>query len=311
LINAKKKKIGAGYLSNEGALYLIASDLGILLAGLVEVKKNPMGEIQITQVTKDDLEKRFNALNSDKRRSTILSNLIGPFLMIALSGAVFVAANFDTPDLSFYLGSSILVGFSIGIIIVIKLPSRKLEKKEMIFFEFYKAYKKISEYKYRDANINTKKYLNAIKEMSYFIGRWTRTDAPTAISELPDSIGDNLSEKAEALFKENNSENIQSFIDIIEKFTMFCYDKEPSAELLRAFNEQLIEIDIKESKKTDLEKPSNLLLKLIWIPPILGIILFVVFNSIDSEQIHASLGYSLSISVIVLVAIVTLVKRGK
>lgn len=176
---------------------------------------------------------------------------------------------------------------------------------------FLNAYQKLNEYQYRDSNHNIKKFQTAITNLAYSISHWTRSSAPTSISELPDSIGDNLENLADNLFEENNSDKIKNFVSLIEKMTMYCYSNEPTAKLLRAFNEEILEIKIDKIQKIEKKKSSNQMLKLIWIPPVLGIVLFALFNHVDSTQVHASLGYSLSISVILLVVVLTLVRRNK
>ena len=89
LIALKKEKIGAGYLTNQGALFLIASDLGILLTKEVE-KKNPMEEIKVVKISQEDLDKKSKALKSDKRRRKIKYNMMSPLLLLGIFGGVFV-----------------------------------------------------------------------------------------------------------------------------------------------------------------------------------------------------------------------------
>lgn len=310
LVALKRKKIGAGYLTNQGALFLIASDLGISLTKEA-VKKDPMEEIKVEKISKEDLDNKSKALRSDKRRRSIKFNMMTPLVLLGIFGVVIVFTNLEnTNESSFIFGLIPLLGAIIGTIILIRLPTRFLEKKEIIFLEFFQTYQKISEYKYRDSNVNTGKYENAVDDLAYFIEDWTRSGSPTAISELPDSIRSNLRKKIIPMIKSNDSKKIEQFTNQLEKVVFFSYNEEPTAQLLRAFNEVISEVEIKDTEKAKEEKsPRNLFLKLVWLSPISGIILYFILNYVDPELIHASLGYSVTTAVAVLIIIVTLVKR--
>lgn len=309
LVALKRDRIGAGYLTNQGALFLIASDLGISLTKEA-AKKDPMEEIKVEKISQEDLDNKSKALRSDKRRRGIKFNIMMPLVMLGIFGVVFVFTNLEnTNESSFIAGLIALVGAIIGTIILIRLPTRFLEKKEIIFLEFFQTYQKISEYKYRDSNVDTKKYENAVDDLAYFIGRWNRSGSPTAISELPDSIRSNLRKKIIPMIESNDSKKIEQFTNQLEKIVFFTYNEEPTAQLLRAFDEVISEVEIKDTEKAKEKPPTNLFLKLVWLSPISGIIFYFILNYVDPEQLHASLGYSVTTAVAVLIAIIALVKR--
>ena len=311
LIKQMKKKIGAGYLTDQGALFLIASDLGISLTESKKTKRNSLQNIEIKEITKDDLNKKAKAFNSDRLKDERINKIGSIFLIGGIFALLAVLANYETPnDPKFVWGSIVLVIGIIGFIISLKISTRPLEKKEIIFLKFYNTFQKINEYKYRDSKQDTKKYRTNIIELASFIGGWTRNSAPTDLSELPYSISSNLKKNIVSIIKENNSKEIEILIKLLEKMMMFTYDQEPTAQLLRAFNEDISEFEYLEDKKIKEEKTTNnLLLKLIWIPPLAGIIFYFILLEANPTDIQSALGYSVPLSVVILIALVTLVRR--
>ncbi|MEK6971563.1 MAG: hypothetical protein AABW60_02285, partial [Thermoproteota archaeon] len=119
----------------------------------------------------------------------------------------------------------------------------------------------------------------------------------------------NLRDKVFPLFEENSVKQIEDFIKLLEKMVMFTYTREPIAQLLRGFNEEISEYEITETKKIKEKKPINILLKLGWISPVGGFILFYVLTQVDPNLVHASLGYSATFAVAIFAILVALMRR--
>lgn len=309
IVEQKKEAIGAGYLTNQGALFLIASDLGISLTDDSEDKR-PMEDIYIEPVAFNDLQTKAKTLRSDRIKQKVVSNLLSPSMILGLLGFAGVIGYFqNTGNMPLEIAVGSLIAAVVSGIIWAKYPIRYLVKNEKTFLEFFTAYEKIREFTHRDSNINTGKYQQAVKDLAYYVNSWTRNYTPNDISELPESISSSLKNKIVPIYQENDSIQIEYFTKILEKIVTICHGTELSASILRSFGNDLLLFKVKETKKIEKERQTNLVYKLLWIPPLTGIILFYIFNEVDSTQVHASLGYSITIAVAVLIVIVTIVKR--
>lgn len=310
MVESKKKRIGEGYLTNGGALFLIASDFGVTLAEELEIEKiSPIDTITIPNISKNDLQDKFKLLKSDKTKKEISNTLI-PYTFIGLIGGIILTITgiFGIEGFEgsiFTTGIVIEIASVIGIIISKKFSRKNLNSKESIFLEFYEVYQKTQEYGIREFKQDMTKYTNVIYDLQSFIHSWTRTISPSTISELPDNISSNLKNKVIPQFKENNIDNIKHFKNIIEKITMFCHDQEPTAELLRVFNDEISSYKVVEKIKEQ-KSPQDKLNKLITIAPISGIILFITLHIADASQIHASIGYSVTLSALILIGVLTI-----
>lgn len=139
----KKEKIGAGYLTTSGALFLIADDFNVDLDTVPQKPKHPIMEFDIEVISNDDLIKKNRALSSDENTKTLHSLLTTPLLIIGLFGASLIYSNYDDlPNLYFYLGIVLIVGATIGLIFRLKIPGRNLKRKEAIFHDFFKCLSK-------------------------------------------------------------------------------------------------------------------------------------------------------------------------
>lgn len=310
MIDGKIKRIGSGYLTKNGALLLIAADFGIILSEELEIKKiSPMNVLAIPNILEKDLQKKFDVLKSDKRKKEISEALLGYGVIGIIGGILIPITTFISLNVfslaSFILSITILIFSAIGIVMSKKFSRKNLNSKERIFLEFYKVRQKMQEYGIREYKQDMSKYVSVVYDLAYFIQRWTRSFSPSIISELPDTISSNLKNMVVPQFKENNANNIKHFKTILEKVTMFCYDQEPTAELLRAFNDEISSYEIKENVK-EINSLRNKLGKLILIAPISGIILFLILHNADPLELHASIGYSVTLSALILIGVLTI-----
>jgi len=310
LIKIKKSKIGAGYLTDQGALFLIASDLGISLAEAYQQRVSPMDKIKVNEVSPEDLKNKIKNLRDEKRRKWLRNNLTFPISFVVLYGAGGIANLYNQPNNPLLIIPIIaLIASIVSIIYLIKMSTRYLEKNEILLLEFFTAHKKISQYKYKKAKSDLKKYQEAIGDLAYFIGSWTRKGAPTAISELPNSLSSNLRTMIIPIFQQSDTKQINQFIKLLEKIINLSFDQELTAEVLRALNEEIAGYKIQT--KTVEEKIPNMFKRLIWIPLVAGIVFFYVLYKADPSQLQSALGWSVTTAVAILIAIVTLARRIK
>ena len=220
-----------------------------------------------------------------------------------------ITSSYKNEDLTiFWLYVGCIIISAILSIKVYFKRTKDISVKERIFIRFFKTYNILNVYQYRETIQDTKKYQNAIRNLALFINRWTRNTSPLAIAGLSDSIYKNLINRIIPIYKNNKSDDIQRFLELLEKMVLVTYKDEPTRQALTYFNKKISEYkeEITKEKEERPPSPKQILLKYVWISPLAGIIIFFVFNQIDSSRLYDSLGYAITVSVVLLVAVVTI-----
>lgn len=326
MIEEKKKKIGSGYLTDQGALFLIASDLGVSLNTPLPTKKETylpekekeketQSDKQSSQsVTDTDLDNKYKTLSSDKMKYDLTHNSVQYLLILAVYAILGIILYVDKPYSILFLLS--LIGLVIIVILltyIIKKPARRLEKKEIIFLKFCKTYQTVKKYQYRDNDRDTKKYNGSIVGLAYFVGSWARRDTPSEISSLPESISKNLRDKPIRLFKENSKDGISMFTKYLGEMVFFTYKNEPTLDILKEFNKKLLSLPepkqpLMVQKKVKISSKYSFL-KFIWISPLAGVIIYIVFVEIWPTKQFESAQAALAGALAIMLAIVQLARK--
>lgn len=315
-IKDKKNRIGAGYLTNEGALYLIASDLGISLSGIETEKSEKKSETKTLEkteesqeITNSDLENKYKTLSSARNRGEWIRELIPLPFLISIASLIYIVTNLDnTTSIIFVIAIiSLIVSGSFLAWFFIKKPVPLLSKKEEIFIDFYKIFKSIHAYQYEPANTNLKKYQNKIGELADIIEEWTE-DAPQDFAKLPNKVAKNLRKKIIPLFLNNNSDKIKRFIKTLEKLVFFLYNNEITTQSLSEFNDQSEKFPEGKIKKVIQKKShsSKLIAGLIAVALVFGGIFYGILISMQMENSQA-----LAYSVIGTIAVVALLINAR
>lgn len=317
LVHTKRQLVGEVYLSDQDSLFLVLDDLGIKLkAPTSPPKKEPFQNIKIEKISDEDLGNKNEIIEKNKNFNMYVRNFIGYFpLVIMIAVFVFLTSFFPDPINSSLISNlfiAAVIGTGIALISAFKIKKRKLPNNEIIFHKFYKVYRAVSKLKYDVSNPNTAQSIPVLKSLIFFISMWTRSSTPNTISELPKSIELHLKQNIIPIFKENDRKKIQEFMVVIRTMTWFCYNYEPTAQILRSFNEALINIHIdKKENNVEVKNWNYLLYFWLIIPVLVGITLYFLFDMVDSTQPLLVLGFSLSISVGLFIGIMSWINKTK
>lgn len=315
-IKEKKDRIGGGHLTDQGALYLIASDLEISLSevqGETQTTSYEFDKLSIEEISKDDLETKFKTLKSTRTKKEILNGFLSITMMGSIFAVLLAAIKFDNLDSTFWaavVGSILCVGYVLYY--VGKKPVPRLNKQEKYYLRFYDTYNTLKKYRYRPDDQNLDKYTNKIDNLAYDIKEWTE-GAPTEIASIPTTLSDNLRNKIIPIFKNNQKEEILSFVNDFEKIISFIYSKEPTEKLLKTFNDKLNSITPPEPKEVTKIKTSERK-KLVgygFFSPVAGLIVGLIMHTIDPTRVYDSWGYGLIAGIMVFIGIATVIKIKK
>lgn len=315
LINEKKEKVGAGYLTDQGALFLLASDLGINLSHeITKPRTIEFDELEIKTVPKESLENKFQSIKTEKRKRGILSGLSPVSMMILMFGTLIILTNANELNNYFWI-SVIAVGISGSYLLylVIKKPIPKLTKQENMYFEIFEFYQKLLQYKHRTKQMKMDSFITKVDEFADYLFSWTEF-APQDISDIVELLINNLRKKIIPFFKQNDEKRILSFLDDYEKFVMFCYVHEPTIEILTKFGMKLetsASPKILEENKKSVQSENQKLLIYEMASPFVGIVVGLTMYSIDATRIFDSLGYGFISGIMVFIGILTVVKIKK
>lgn len=299
-IKEKKEKIGAGYLTNQGALILIASDLGISLYQFPTSKTPQKTEIVKQDVSVRDLDRKYSNLARDFKNNALLRSITSVLLLVVILGVLILVMRYPLSyDNAFVISLIIIVPtFSISIAILI-VKARKLShgKKDRLFLKIFDVHQKLQIFLDSQNDKNNDKAQESISDLADYVEGWTTYSAPKSISNLPESIGTNLRKKALPLVKTKSIQEIKNLKALIFTFAS-TYNEEPTLENLSSFNYALDAFP----KITEVEKKSEgifskkPLLKPITIGTIFWIIFFSVLLSFG-VNVGQALGFSVASSI--------------
>lgn len=308
-IKEKQDKIGAGYLTKQGALFIIASEFGVKLSSDRKniSKTYAFDELQIDTISKDDLDTKFKTIRSAKNTRTILSSLMSLSMMGGLLAAIFVTTTFSRMEEVFW-GSAIFLIFAISYLtyFFIKKPLPKINKQEKYFSEFYDVLKTLKKYQYRPHAPKIGKYTTKLDDLADYIEEWTRY-APSEFTSIPKTLSYNLRSKIIPIFKDNLEKDILSFINDFEKIVFFCYSKEPTMELFQKLNEKLNDIIPPSTKKPVKQKTfdGKTLAGYSVIAPAGGVVVGLIMHLIDPSRLYDSFGFGILAAIMLIGVIFT------
>ena len=93
MIKNKKKKVGAGYLTDQGALFLIASDLGIRLSNKPLDSKIERKPIQ--KIDNHELQNKFKNLKKDYIKKDRFGAIASILSLVTLLSALYFYSQFS------------------------------------------------------------------------------------------------------------------------------------------------------------------------------------------------------------------------
>lgn len=320
-IEQKKQKVGKGYLTDEGALFLIANDYGITVSSVkdkekeVEKTSKPKQSIekQNQSISKLDLDRKFTAIKGIKNNSSRHNRIGGLLILFALVFVIITSVfqpNFI--PIEYQIIGLIIVPVVISILILKRAGKYSTTQQQSFFFDLYRIHEDIQTFLDLKTDQTKDKAIESIREFGHQMHFWSHY-GPVVFDDTPFKIYREIYEKVIPIVDDKQIPEIKSFHSFLLKLIMGIETKGYSKELFVDFKNDLDSLP-KPDKVTKIKKsPSTFQkfpqLKFIWIPPIIGIGLFFLFNSLDESQIHASLGYSLTISSGLLIAIIARIKK--
>jgi len=257
--------------------------------------------------------KNFQSLENKRKNRRNLGNvlvMLGTFLPLSILVII------ENPEQWIYGAVGIMLTMMItGTIIEGKNKKEILSTQQKAFYNFYNVYDSLRKYcDIPDDKRTMKITLSILNRFSNYIYGWAGKESPKEISELPKSIYKNTREKIIPLIQQKKINEIQSLMKELYELLVFIYDKEPTKEKLKNFNEfvekSFPKVDlIKEISryKTLVEKYP--IIKFVWIPPAVGAAVGGVLYNIDSTKIFEAVAYSITSGVAILVAVITVSRR--
>lgn len=228
---------------------------------------------------------------------------------------VFLSLVFESPeDISYPAGLSYVVGIItlsalvVGSVFAVIGRKYKLDQTSLSAMYGYQAFQSIQEYK-EGAKLypklkRAKKYLKLMKDE--IIQDWSSIiESNSIISNRIEPIKIFVKRIEKIPSAVDNESRLTVFQQILLDLIEFVLDKknnnfESMTKKLEKFVEPETEIEIEESESVLKKYP---IMKLIWIPIIVGIGLFFLFDYQDPQSKQASSGWAISISVAILLAI--------
>lgn len=311
-IQEKKEKIGAGYLTDQGAMFLIASDYKVNLS---EELSKPItikfDELHVPKISKDDLENKFKTIKSEKIKKEVLTSVNALSIPLIFILIIIALSLSTSPDILFGVIVGIIVSLT-GYLIYFytKKPVPTITLQEEMYLKCYVFYKKISQIQYRSNQTGKNSFISKVGFFADYIDSWTEY-APTEIIEITKPISNNLHKKIIPIIKNNETDRIMMFLKDFEKFVMFCYDKEPTIELLTKFGQKLeyMPTPKHEESITQSYSENKKMFTYTMTSPVVGIIVGITMYLIDSTRVYDSWGYGFISGIMVFVGVLTMVKR--
>lgn len=240
-INETKERIGAGYLTDQGALFLIASDLGISLSKVPKSEKRKKYTIEKTTPSAQDIEKKYHNISQTKKKSGILS-AVASFLTVYVLFTGFYLVNlseynFDSIEIGVI--ASLVIALIMIIALLSKIRGMRIKKKELIFWYFGKTHESLQTFLDVQTKENNKNIQESFSDLANYIVDWTSITAPKALSKLPNSIVDNLKERIIPLIKARSINDLKQLKDLIYEFLVSIYENEPDTKNLTSLNYEL------------------------------------------------------------------------
>ena len=305
-IRQKKEKIGAGYLTDQGALYLIASDNGISLSSISQ-KKHEKESSQKIDIMK--LERKFSNLKHDQIKTVRLSAASSYSAMATLiAGLIFYTMISDGIS-----SNSILSGFvtsSLGVFtafLIIQNRNLAINRKNRIFLKFFDVYANLEKLSDSPNKDNSRKAQLSIIKLTDFIKLWTSGNyAPESISGIPEKIIKNLEKKIIPFVKIQSIPQIKKTMQLFLEFSNIVSEKEPEFNELNSLNYSL-ESFPKITEK-ELITPGIFSKKPLLKPIIIGVGFFALFFGI-LYSLDVETGYALAFSVTSAIALIAFIRR--
>lgn len=203
-------------------------------------------------------ENWYNDLSDFNKKSNIYSASGLAVFLIAIVSLYYLQDFFKTgKDFSnddiIALGIFIIC-IPVGIIIARKYYGVQLNKRELMFFRFYKAAKMLQIFLGRKTNEDKNNARKATMDINYMIYKWYTTDAPDSISTVPRSIASNINQKVIPLIRQGNTEKLSEFLRHIQSQTDIIFQREPTLEDWKAFNEKLDSFAVLEEQTVEKER---------------------------------------------------------
>ena len=270
-------------------------------------------------MTPEALETKYQSLLSVHNKGLKLHKRTSTLIFFAV--ITFFVMTYITSTLKIASVYSLIVPGVFAIVaVIISTRSNKyvMKNNDYLFFTFYDLYKQLKIFSYSKTDESFNSSTKSITRLSEHVGKWAPT-APEIISKLPNNISRNLISKLLPLIKEEYTQGgklqtISSFNDAMINMIFSLSSSGLTLPTLERLNEILTNLPDPnlpltiQKEKIYSKYP---VIKYIWIPPVCGLILFYVFNSIDPKQLHATLGYTLGISSAVLLGVIQLSKRSQ
>ena len=265
------------------------------------------------------IETRYKSLLSINNKFERYKKFMSAPFIIMFVGMFSIPAIFSKSEIYLpYLMISLMIAVVISMILIGRKQNKYVMKRDdYVFFTFYNVYDKMKAFSYSKTNENFNSVMKSIKKLSDYVGQWA-PKAPEVISKLPNSINQNLISKLAPLIKEEYERGgqIQTIGALNQAMMNMIYSISSAGLTLQALQrlDELL-VSLPESKMTLTVQKEPIYLKYpilkFMIPPICGIILFYVFNSADPTHLQTTLGFTLSISTAVLLAVIQLSRNNK
>jgi len=316
-IEQKKQKVGAEYLTDEGALFLIASDLGVSSSSLSKKdstknkphqQETPSNKSQINQ----DFERKFKSIESMKNKSSLHNKSAGILIIFALAWIIIVSVlQLDFISLEFQIIGLIIAPIGIAIGLLKRAGKFSLKINQDYFFTIYRVIVDLQTFHDLNTEQSKKNAITSVFELTHLFG-FPHQFGYVIFDDTPSKIYFGIRYRIVPLIKKRDLANIEKFNSILHDLIYSIESKGISKEPFIQFSNNIEQFP--KIEEEDHDKPPSFFqkrpqFKYVWIAPVVGSVLFYIFYNIDTSQLHASLGYSLTISTGLLIAILTLVKR--
>lgn len=302
-----KDKIGAGYLTDQGALYLIASDNGISLSNKHKESKTERKPEQ--KINSYDLKRKFDSLKSDYDRREKFTTISSILAMSALFSAVIFYSELPLEFKAslIILGSLMLIFALSTTVMIIQSRSLRLEKKDRIFMKFFQVYDDLQKLHDAPNKKNSKNAQNSIIILSRFIGLWTSNrNAPNSISGIPEELIKNLKKKIIPFVKIQSMSEIKKSKILFLEFSASISNTEPELNDLNSLNYSLDSFQKITEKELKVE---GILTKKPMLKPIfIGIVFWVIFFT-TLIGLEVEVGMAVAFSVTSAIALIAFVRR--
>lgn len=307
MIKNKKEKIGAGYLTDQGALYLIASDYGIALSS-----KPPSSERErkpIQKINSYALERKFNNLKSDsirKERFGIISSILA---LCTMGSAMYFLIEFSWDfNINLIISGVLSIVFGLATAYLI-IQNRKLvqKRKDIIFMKFFQVYHDLQKIHDSQNTKNSSVTQQSIIELVDFLDLWTSNNyAPESISGIPEMLIKNLKNKIIPLVNIQSMSEIKKAEQLFLEFSSSISNSEPKINDLISFNYSLDSFPKITEKELKME--GILTRKPLLKPIFIGVVFWAVFFTI-LISLNVEIGNAVAFSVTSAIALIAFVRR--